>query len=39
VAAAYADTLLALPAMQEWTAAAMAETETIPEFEPETRPA
>ena len=30
----YADTILALPAMQEWVAAAKAETETLPQFEP-----
>jgi glutathione S-transferase len=33
VAAAYAETLRALPAMQEWLAAAQMETETIPQFE------
>ena len=31
---AYADTLLALPALREWVAAAHAETETIAAFEP-----
>lgn len=30
---AYADAVLALPAMREWVAAAKAETETIPQFE------
>lgn len=30
----YADTLLQLPAMQEWMASAKAETEVIPQFEP-----
>jgi glutathione S-transferase len=30
---AYADAVLALPAMREWIAAAKAETETIPQFE------
>jgi glutathione S-transferase len=34
-ARAYADALRALPAMQEWTAAARAETEVIEAFEPE----
>ena len=33
VAARYAETLRALPAMQEWLAAALSETETIPQFE------
>lgn len=33
VAAAYAETLRALPAIQEWLAAAQMETETIPQFE------
>jgi glutathione S-transferase len=31
---AYADAIVALPAMQEWIAAAKAETETLPQFEP-----
>ena len=31
---AYADAVLALPAMQDWMAAAQAETETLPQFEP-----
>ena len=31
---AYADAVLALPAMQDWIAAAQAETETLPQFEP-----
>ena len=31
----YADRLLALPAMQEWYAAAAAETEVLPQFEPQ----
>jgi glutathione S-transferase len=35
LARAYADTMLALPAMQEWIAAARAETEVIEAFEPE----
>ena len=30
----YADRLLALPAMQDWYAAAAAETEVLPQFEP-----
>lgn len=32
----YADTMLALPALREWIAAATAETEVIAKFEPET---
>lgn len=32
----YANTLLGLPAMQEWYAAAAAETEVLPQFEPRT---
>jgi glutathione S-transferase len=32
----YVDTVLALPAMQEWYAAARAEAEVLPQFEPET---
>jgi glutathione S-transferase len=32
-ARAYADALLALPAMQEWYAAARAETEVLPQYE------
>ena len=31
---AYADAILALPAMQEWMEAARAETESLPQFEP-----
>lgn len=34
VCRAYADAILALPAMQEWMAAALAETEFLPQFEP-----
>ena len=30
---AYSDAVLALPAMQDWIAAAMAETESLPQFE------
>jgi glutathione S-transferase len=33
VARAYADAVLALPAMREWIAAAERETETIPQFD------
>ena len=32
-ARAYADTILALPALQDWIAAAVAETELLPQFE------
>ena len=32
----YVDALMALPALQEWYAAARAETEVLPQFEPET---
>jgi glutathione S-transferase len=34
----YADTILALPSLQQWVAEAKTETEVIPAFEPAAKP-